>query len=247
MRCVTTMDNKQLTKLISYFAMGDGGLYRRVNAKGYLLNAQFIMNMKEENRDYIEWVSETVKNLTSVRIYERKDYNTDGCTRKPQLRLESNCHPELSKLHERIYTEDGHKGLDLHTLKLLDWESLAILFMCDGNSYEYLREDVGMKNPSVNVTLNLKRLSEAEQLVLKQAIRDKLGIEFNINKAGKYWCLRLRARDVNTFMDGIEPYMKDSFKYKIIRMKSPVKTGGDIVCSAQECVETYRNDESSYD
>ena len=41
------MDKKQLTKLISFFSMGDGGLY--VNKQ----NAQFIMNMKEENKDYI--------------------------------------------------------------------------------------------------------------------------------------------------------------------------------------------------
>lgn len=225
------MDNKQLTKLLSYFTMGDGGLYRRVNAKGYLLNAQFIMNMKAENKDYIDWVAETIQQVTSVKMYERKDYNTDSCVRKPQIRLESTCHPLLTTLHSRIYTADKHKGLDMHTLKLLDWEALAILFMCDGNAYEYLNESTGMKTPSVNVTLNLKRLSEAEQLVLKQTIKTTLDVEFNINKAGDYWCLRLRSKDVNKFMDGVEPFMKDSFKYKIIRTKSPVKTGGDIVCS----------------
>ncbi len=222
MRCVTTMDNKQLTKLISYFTMGDGGLYRKTNEKGYLLNAQFIMNMKAENKDYIDWVAETLKNVTSVRLTERKDYNNDGCNRQPQIRLESNCHPAFTVLHDRIYTADKHKGLDLHTLKLLDWEALSILYMCDGSAVEYLRENIGMKNPSVNVTLNLKRLSEAEQLVLKQTIKSNLDIEFNLNKASQYWCLRLRTKDVNKFMDGIEPFIKDSFKYKIIRMKSPV-------------------------
>ena len=52
---VTTMDNKQLVKLISYFVMGDGGLY--VTKEGQ--EAHFIMNMKTEHMDYIRWVQET--------------------------------------------------------------------------------------------------------------------------------------------------------------------------------------------
>jgi len=218
------MDKKQLTKLISYFAMGDGGLYRVKEG-----NAQFIMNMKKDNLDYIKWVADTLSNVTGVHMYDRKDYNTDGCTRAPQVRLESNRHPFLTKLRDRIYCEDGHKGLDMHTLKLLDWEAMAILFMSDGSSHEYLRPEIGMKNASVKVTLNMKRLSEAEQLVLKQTIRDNLGVEFNINRQYKYFFLTLRTKDVNTFMDGIEPYVVESFKYKIIRMKSSEKSDGDIV------------------
>lgn len=217
------MDKKQLTKLISFFSMGDGGLY--ITKK----NAKFIMNMKEENKDYILWVKEVIENVTGASLYNRKDYNTDGCVRKPQLRLESRCHPYLTTIRDRIYTADGHKGVDMHTMKLLDWEAMAILFMCDGNANEYLRESVGMVNPSVNVTLNMKRLSEAEQIILKKTIRENLGVEFNVNRAGKYFCLRLRTKDVNKFMDGIEPFMCESFKYKLVRMKGPSKEGGEIV------------------
>lgn len=226
MRGVTTMDKKQLTKLVSFFTMGDGGLY----VKNDKCNAQFIMNMKKENSDYIFWVKEVLEEITGVRIYERQDYNTDGYSREPQLRLESRRHPVLTTIRDRIYTADGHKGIDMHTLKLLDWEAMAILFMCDGNSHEYLRKEIGMKNPSYQVTLNMKRLSEAEQLVLKQSIKKNLDIEFNVNKAGKFFCLRLRNKDIQKFMEGISPYMTDSFKYKIIRMKdSNILLDGEIV------------------
>ena len=47
MEGVTTMDNKQLTKLLSYFIMGDGGVYISNNTN----NAKFVMNMKKENKD----------------------------------------------------------------------------------------------------------------------------------------------------------------------------------------------------
>lgn len=242
------MDNKQLTKLISYFVMGDGGLYRNKNSGGYLLNAQFIMNMKEENKDYIDWVVQTLEHVTSVKTYARKDYNTDGYSRKPQLRIESKRLPLFTTIHDRIYTEDGHKGLDMHTLKLLDWEAMAILYMSDGCGHKYLRSEIGMKNSSVNVTLNMKRLSEAEQVVLKKAIKDKLGVEFNVarqNYNGRcYYYLRLRQKDVNTFMDGVLPYMTPSFMYKVVRTESPLK-GDDIVCSLQQCEEAGRNDQPS--
>lgn len=223
MGSVTTMDKKRLIKLLSYFIMGDGGVYKYKTAS----NAQFIMNMKAENKDYIDFVANTLSTIVHTRQYDRKDYNKDGCTRQPQIRLESNQHPILSMLKDRIYTIDGHKSIDLHALKLLDWEAMAILYMGDGCAYEYKRG--AMINTAVNVTLNMKRLSEAEQIILKQAIKDKLGVEFNVNSSGKYYYLRLRTKDIDTFMDNIEPYILPSFKYKVIRTKSPTNVGDDIV------------------
>ena len=118
--------DKELTKLLSFMSTFDGGLYRQRNGKGYLLNAKFIMNMSKDNLDYIEWVKGTLEEVTGTRLRDRPDYNTDGCNRKPQVRLESRCHPFLTTLQERIYI-NNHKVLDLHMLKLLDAEALAII------------------------------------------------------------------------------------------------------------------------
>lgn len=224
MEGVTTMDNKQLTKLLSYFIMGDGGVYISNNTT----NAKFVMNMKKENKDYIDWVDSILSTFVGTKQYERKDYNTDGCVRKEQIRLESSSHPKLTTLRERIYI-DSYKGIDPHSLKLLDWEAMAILFMCDGSLVE--DKPGGKKrlvNSSWNLTLNMKRLSYGDQLLLKKAIKEILDVEFNINRQNQYYYLRLRSKDVEKFCRGVEPYMKDSFKYKI-RMINSVKTDGDIV------------------
>ena len=216
------MDKKELTKLVSYFIMGDGGAY--INKQ----NAKFIMNMKAENKDYIDWVDKVFSEFVGTKQYERKDYNTDGCGRAPQIRLETNTHPFITTIRDRIYT-DGYKGIDPHALKLLDWEAMAILYMCDGCLHEDKpNEKKGLKNSSWNLTLNMKRLSYGDQLLLKQAIRDRLGVEFNINRQGKYYYMRLRSKDVEKFCVGVLPYMKDSFSYKI-RMLDPSIEGGDIV------------------
>jgi len=227
MEGVTTMDKKQLTKLVSYFVLGDGGVYKTSDTS----NAKFIMNMKKEHKDYIDWVDSVLNSFVGTKQYEREDYNTDGCNRKEQIRLESKTHPFLTTLRERIYI-DNYKGIDPHSLKLLDWEAIAILFMCDGSLVEDKpNPKKGLVNSSWNLTLNLKRLSYGDQLMLKKTIKEVLDVEFNINRQNQYYYLRLRCKDVEKFCKGVEPYVKDSFKYKI-RMINPVKSGGDIVCSA---------------
>lgn len=208
------MDKKELIKLLSYFIMGDGGVYVIKQ------NAKFIMNMKAEHKDYIDWVANTLSEITNTKQYIRQDYNADGYNRQAQIRLESNCHPLLTTLRDRIYT-DGYKGIDPHALKLLDWEAMAILYMCDGCLHEEKpNENKGLKNSSWNLTLNMKRLSYGDQLLLKQSIRDKLGVEFNINRQGKYYYMRLRSKDIEKFCVSVLPYMKDSFSYKIRMLDS---------------------------
>ena len=216
MGSVTTMDKKQIYKIINYAAMGDGGVYSS-NGKTY----RFIMNMIEEHRDYIEWIGNIIQNLTTIRITKRiiKD---DGYRRKPQLRIESKNHPYFAKVHKYLYI-DKYRGLSSHYLKMLDGEALAILYMCDGCLTTEKPPKKGLVNDSYNVTLNLKRLSEGDTLMLKVALKHKLGLEWNINRQGPYYYLRLRCKDIEKFMALIIPHMLPSFEYKIIRTKSPCK------------------------
>lgn len=209
-----TLNKKELVKLISYIVMGDGGLYfpsKRTDGT----NAQFIMNMKEENKDYIFFCKDVLEQLTGCRIAERKDYNVDGCMRKPQLRLESNRHPLLTQIHSRVYT-GKYKGIDPHALKMLDAEALAILYMCDGSFViEKPNPKKGLVNESYNVTLNMKRLSYGDLFILKKALKEKLDLEFNINRQNEYYYLRLRVKDFNKFMEMVAPHVLPSFQYKI--------------------------------
>lgn len=209
-----TLNKKELVKLISYIVMGDGGLYfpsKRTDGT----NAQFIMNMKEENKDYILFCKDVLEQLTGCRIAERKDYNVDGCMRKPQLRLESNRHPLLTQIHSRVYT-GKYKGIDPHALKMLDAEALAILYMCDGSFViEKPNPKKGLVNESYNVTLNMKRLSYGDLFILKKALKEKLDLEFNINRQNEYYYLRLRVKDFNKFMEMVAPHVLPSFQYKI--------------------------------
>lgn len=192
-------DKKRLTKLCSFMTMGDGGVYK--NGK----NHYFIMNMIKKNEDYVFLCKSILENITSCRISEIEK----GEGRQTQLRLESKTHPFFNELRHRIYIEK-YKSIDIHALKLLDYEALSFLYMSDGSAcYKG-------QNKYICVTLNMKRLSYGDLFILKKSLKEKLDLEWNINKNGKYFYLTLRSKDNMKFFNGINKFITPSFKYKIL-------------------------------
>lgn len=206
MRKIT--DKKELMKLVSFMTMGDGGVYK------FKKNCMFIMNMIQKNEDYVLLCKDILENITGTRLYSIDK----GDGRQIQYRLESRCHPFFSEIRDRIYV-DKYKSIDIHALKLLDYEALSFLYMSDGSLYEYLRPEIGMINPSYKVTLNMKRLSYGDLFILKKALKEKLDLEWNINKNGKYFYLVLRTKDVYKFMENIRQFIVPSFHYKLLNEK----------------------------
>ena len=199
-------DKKQLTKLISFMTMGDGGVYNYTKNG----NAKFIMNMVAKNEDYVMYCKDILENITTCKVTKViKDK-----TRQNQLRLESSSHPFFNTIRDRIYVMT-YKSIDIHALKLLDYEALSFLYMSDGSLGRDFRPEIGMINPSYNITLNFKRLSYGDLFLLKKALKDRLDLEFNINKQNQYYFLRLRTKDVTKFIEGITPYILPSFLYKV--------------------------------
>ena len=221
-----SIDKKQLVKLLSYMSTFDGGLYRQGPG-----NAYFVLNMKKENLDYVQWVASVLSEVTGVTIKDRPDYSTDGCNRQPQVRLESQRHPQLTKLHGRIYM-NNHKVLCPHMLKLMDAEALAIIFMADGGSSLDLRS----KNPHVSLSLNTKGFSYSDNMALSKAIYSSLGVRTTPQRHNQYWYLRVPTKDVLKFISLVEPYVLPSFYYKLARIAPGLEhlksRGGDIVCSS---------------
>ena len=224
MGCVTTMkitDKKRLSKLVSFLAMSDGSIHNSRNSKNYL----FSFSATEDHMDIIKYVEGVINNITSTKIYSCPK----EAPRKTIYKVYTPTHPYFNALHERIYV-GSYKSIDNHSLKQLDYEALAIWYMCDGCLGKSINKKTGKVNYST--TINLCRLSYGDLLLVKKAIKDKLDLEFNVVKTNrKYFTLRLRTKDLEKFIDGISPYILDSFKYKIdFRTVNPIDTiGGDIV------------------
>ena len=225
-------DKKNLVKLVSAISTFDGGLYQYGNT-----NARFIMNMRAANSDYIEFVCRVLESITGVNVYDRTDYNTDGCIRSHQLRVESSAHPFLTKIRSRLYI-DKHKVIDPHMLKLMDAELLAIIFMCDGGSRVY--QSTRSKSFSSDISLNTKGFSYGDNLILSKAIYGSFGIRSTINKQNQYRYLRIKSDDHLKFINTIMPYVAPSFRYKIARL-APSYWGDDIVWTQWEHCDILGN------
>lgn len=207
MSCATTMvrqitDKKELYKLIAFLVMGDGGVYKR-REKG---QAYFVMNLVEKNKDFSDYARDILDNLTIThQTFVEKDE-----TRQNQYKLYTRTHPVYTKMRDQIYV-GNYKSLSSHYLKLIDWESLAILYMSDGS----LQMDSRTKTPSYSVTLNMKRLSEGDLLLLRQALINKEMGMWNVCKAGKYFTLRLKNKFIPLVFENMSQYITPSFQYKL--------------------------------
>jgi len=234
-------DKKNLTKLISAMTFGDGHLavdYRDWSNGG---NASFECSHIEEHLDYLQWKKEILEQVTSVSIGKSKDVGEytfpNGITSitKPQYRIRTRRHPLFSKIRRRCYSEEGQKRIDPHYLKLLDWEFMAIFYMDDGYLSPYVAKG---RYDYFQLGICTQTYSYGDNVLLKRAIRDKLGIDFRIRQDSykssiKYRLVIASLEKINMFVDGVSPYILPSFNYKIDLSRkaagSPNKGDEDIV------------------
>ena len=204
------INEKQLSKLLYYFSGFDGGVYPSGK------DCRFVMNMREDNMDYISWVEHTIAQITEVNIHKVIQRGN----RSPLMCLTSHTHPRFTAIRERLYTPEGKKILDPHQLSLMDEEALAIIFMADGGT----SLDKG-KYPEIK--LHTKGYSYFDNLALSKAIYEHTGIRTTVNRHNQYYFLRVKTADLELFIKTVKPYVLPSFSYKFVRLAPAM--GGDIV------------------
>lgn len=227
---LTTMrDNKALTKYVAAFVYGDGTIGKDKRDNG---NCWFTTVKTEVNKDFIDFASDILSNITKVNVTK---YEPDSNT-KPYFRLETLRHPFYNSFRERFYGT-GKKAVDPHYLTLLDWETLAILYMDDGTISKTTSNG---KYEKYNLELCTQGFTYGDNWLLKRAIKEKLDIEFNIHQRNLnnriMYSLYLRQKDMLTFLEKVSPFILPSFIYKITpidfyksRTNVSVKTDDDIV------------------
>lgn len=208
------LDKKKLTKYAWAFAVGDGCL-RTPNDRdrpNNSVNAFFECGQTSDHEDYILWRADILSNITSVYI---KFKPSKFETQKSQLHTQTGRHPFFTTLKKRMYLE-GHKVIDPHDLKLLDWESLAIIYQDDGC---LSKKPKG--NNCYTLTISTCSFSYGEQVMLQRAIKDKTDVLFgigSINSVGgiKYRLITNKYENIKKFTDGVKPFIKPSFEYKLL-------------------------------
>lgn len=236
MKGVETMDNKEKIKYVVAFTYGDG--YLGFHGK----NCRFEANNVIDNKDYIEWRRKILSEITGVNTYNIMDGRGN---RKVIVKTSTQTHPIFTKVHSRMYL-NGKKVIDPHYLKLLDWETLAIWYMDDGNirpNIRYYKDKTYYCTPTPNLATNC--FSYGDNLLIKKAIKENLGIEFNISKHSKtnageqQYILNLLSSSFDRFIEGISSYMLPSFQYKLNPYERllPEREDGEIVRTVEKSTE----------
>ena len=201
--------SKDLNKRLYAHAMFDGHLVY----SGSSVNACLVVNMLEKHQDYIDLVIKSLEEVpVGYLVSKPAIYTKDGFNREQQLRLQSKNHPIFSKIAERMYP-NGHKVVDPHMLTLLDAEMLAIAFMADGSRYI----DKRWQNATPSYRLHLNNLSYGDLMLIKAAVKEKLGFEINTRKKGNKYDLAVPQAQSSIFERIVAPFILPSFQYKLGR------------------------------
>jgi hypothetical protein len=218
------MDKKEITKVVAFFTMSDGSLVKRV---GVNTHAYFSLNMCEKNIDILDYLKPYI---TAIDVgYSQGTYELKG---KRYFTFRTKTHPFFTIMYERIYI-DRRKQPSPHDFKLLDWEAIAILYMCDGNIQKAGKKWYPM--------LNLCRWNYAELSWVQHQFKDTLALDTSIYKCGKYFRLGVPARHTEYFFENIKPFITPSFSYKLPYGKPQVILGDDIVRPVGKPTDTDGN------
>lgn len=245
-------DNKYLTKIVYACLLGDASVMkdkRYVNTNVWFSQSQIV-----DHIDYLENLQNILQDVTVMKIHKAREalehvWIVDRfCNSKELWNLYSKRHPFFNSFRERCYLE-GRKVIDVHGLKLMDWEMMSIFYMDDG----YLENTTTVNHQGKRYNLDTLGLctqsySYGDQVLLKRAIEEKLGVVFNIrpqrNQLGNLkYRMFLRGKDIPKFICGVEKFILPSFQYKlnltgiehlkeyddISRMEIPATAGEDIV------------------
>lgn len=199
-------DKKDFVKRVWAFTLGDGCL-RRIKGNG---NSCYKLCQVDTHKDYVEWQASILEDLTKVNIYydNPRLVEKTGNLSKGRWHLETRSHPLYTKMRNNIYPL-GVKIVNPHYLKLLDWQVMAILFQDDGS---LPKESTNRRQRAKIATCSF---SYGDNLLLREAIKEKLDVIFNVYKYKKYYFLQASPNNTETFIKGITPYILPSFEYKI--------------------------------
>lgn len=194
-------DKKELVKYVSALVISDAHLTKPIKNG----NSRLELYQINKHQDFISQVESVLKNLTNISITERI---LKSETQNNQLKLTTGKLPFYTKIRKRFYI-NGKKVVDPHALTLLDAEFLAIWFMCDG-VYYYQRS-----NKSHQLSLCTDYFSYGDNLLLQRKLYEKLDLNFNIHKRHDTYRLYLPVKEYYKFVELVEPYICDSFRYKM--------------------------------
>lgn len=205
------MKEKELLKYIIAFTIGDS--YLRNTYQNPNLNSYYKCTVKAEHKDFIDFQYNILKNINSISYIQDNRIGKNN-----MIGIRTKVNPIYTKVRNRLYNVDGKRVLDPHYLKLIDDESLALIYMADGCLKKTPRKT---KKEYMEVKLSTHSYSYFDNLALSTYIREKFNISFKVQQDFDnntfYYYLICRQDEAEKFLKLTEPFKLKSFNYKWVR------------------------------
>jgi len=157
-------------------------------------NAHLEINHAFSQKVLVDWIFNKFKSLVTTPPKWRK-----GNGKREAYRFATQKLPILTPFYNLFY-KNGRKVIPTN-LKL-DALSLAVWFMDDGS-----------KTYS-SIYLNTQQFNLDEQIRLIDILKNQFGIEATLNKDKIYYRIRVRTQSAKRFIQLVEPFVLEEFKYK---------------------------------
>jgi len=205
-RATTIFENKKEFKgAVIGMVLGDGSLARIQRG---MKHSYLTIGHSDKQKDYAIHKSKILEWLTSVHVakhtalYVRKDGTNPIVTT-----VRTKTHPMYTKLRDRFYYQD-RKTVTEHLMKMLTPMGIALWYQDDG-CFAY-------HGGYQEVYLNTQGFNLAENELMSRHLQKRFGLQIRVNRAqGKYYCLRLRRKDRQKFIDLVSPFISECMKYKV--------------------------------
>lgn len=221
------MEAKRIKKILYGILLSDGSLDRN--------SRRFDLYSKE--REYAEYVQESLNNLTHTRFSLKE--RTDSRFKNPVVgyRVWSTKSKYLSKEYERFYPKEGRKVLTKYIASRLNEESLAHVWMCDGY-LEYSKNRA--KGKVQNIGWFCLESFPKEELELFQERLRYYGIESTLVKKpwGFGYRIRIGGENLQRFISLVYPFILKCFQYKTVLFYKKKSTALELP-SAEHYVKEY--------
>jgi len=209
-----------IVKTVHASILGDGYFYK-VDQDNPKANTHYMLKQLSTHRDYVEWMANLLEDVTRVTLNIDPAYtDSRGYKCKEQLILKTMRNPMYKKMYNELYVPQDNthiKRLNDSYLKLLDWADLAMLYMDDGWLDVH---PCKTKEDYVRASIATHCFTYEENVKLSKLLLERFGIVSGVKdhkqKSGmiKHY-LVMTKDDGKRFLDGVRPFIFDSFNYKL--------------------------------
>lgn len=191
--------------------LGDGRLEERSRGvRSY--TARLRIHHGEDQKDYVLWKYEILKNLVSRGPCKIVWVNPKRNLRETSWYFHTRSTREFRFFHE-IFYRDRRKVVPQKIEKLLTPQTLAVWAMDDG----------AYASPYFN--FNTHSFEAEEQHLLQRTLLQKFGIETRLHRDRHQWKIAVQRESVSKLIKLIYPFVIPTMRYKI---EVPVSTESDV-------------------